>query len=175
MFEDLRAAFKDAVAASTSKYIPVQLMPRPAIEWLDRGIVEGFVPEGELQYHGRLRDIRELAREQAVEFFVDFRVERGNIFFADDWLHARDGYGEVLFHNVGVDFDISSGSYERIHGARARGRIADFDNASLELSISIDASTADAIRVWTGTPVGRRFATVQRRSSAAGTVFIEKE
>ena len=156
-FMYLRATFNDVIAANTGKYLPIQLLPEATTEWLDRGIVEGYVPAGELQFHGRLRDIRELAREQATEFFVDFRVEQASIFFAPGWLTAKNGYGRVLFHNVGLEFDLERASYERIDNLKVRGMIADFERASLDLAIGAEASTRDALRVWRNTPVGQRF------------------
>jgi uncharacterized protein (TIGR02099 family) len=156
-FMYLRAAFDDVIAASTSKYIPIRLLPTDVIEWLDRGIIEGYVSAGELQFHGRLGDIRELAREQAAELFVDFRVEQASIFFAPGWLPAKNGYGRILFHNVGVEFDLERVSYEYVDNIKASGKIADFDRASLDLAITAAASTRDALRVWRNTPVGQRF------------------
>jgi len=156
-FMYLRASFTDARASSTGKYIPVKLMPASTIEWLDRGIIGGHVPAGDLQFHGRLRDIRKLAREHAGEFFVDFNVRQADIFFAPGWLHARNGAGRVLFHNVGVEFDLEQASYENVNGIKVRGGIADFQHALLQLAIHVEASTSDAVRVWRDTPVGLRF------------------
>jgi uncharacterized protein (TIGR02099 family) len=156
-FMFMRAGFTDAQASSAGKYIPITLMPAATIEWLDRGIIGGTAPAGDLQYHGRLRHIERLEYNREGEFFVDFEVADADVFFAPGWLHAKNGHGRVLFHNLGVEFELDSASYERVDGIRASGRIADFAKASLELSIGADASTVDALRVWRGTPVGERF------------------
>ncbi|MDC1286559.1 YhdP family protein [Gammaproteobacteria bacterium] len=156
-FMYLRASFSDANASRTSKYLPVKLMSDKITEWLDRGIIDGFVPAGDLQFHGRLRDIRQLARERAVEFFVDFSVQRAEIFFAPGWLPAKNGKGQVLFHNVGVEFDLEHASYEHIDVIKVRGGIANFEHAVLDLAIQVEAPAEDAVRVWGDTPVGERF------------------
>ncbi|MCP4980930.1 MAG: TIGR02099 family protein [Gammaproteobacteria bacterium] len=156
-FMYLRANFRDANGASNGKYIPLKLMPQKTIDWLDRGIKEGHVPRGDLLFHGRLRDVRKHAEARSGELFVDFEVERGDVFFAPDWLNARNGNGRVLFHNVGVEFDLDSVSYEQIDKVRASGRIASFDEAVLELDIETKMPTSDAVRVWIDTPVGERF------------------
>lgn len=156
-FMYLRVAFRDAVASSTHKYIPVKMMPAKTIDWIDRGIIGGFVPRGDLQFHGRLQDVRKLNRAHAVELFVDFAVENADIFFAPGWLHARNGKGRVLFHNVGVEFDLEEASYEQIDGIKVQGGISDFERAALDLSIQAEAATGDAVRVWRDTPVGARF------------------
>jgi len=159
-FMFLRAAFKDVLAASTGKYLPVQLLPKNTLDWLQRGIIAGYVPGGELQYHGRLRDIRELARAQAAELFVDFRIERADVFFAPGWLPAKNGHGRILFHNVGFEFDLERASYERIDNIKVSGSIADFQHALLNLAITASAPARDALRVWGDTPVGLRFVDV---------------
>ncbi|MCG6890718.1 MAG: TIGR02099 family protein [Gammaproteobacteria bacterium] len=162
-FMYLRASFSDAIASRTGKYLPVKLMSAKITEWLDRGIIGGFVPAGDLQFHGRLRDIRKLARERAVEFFVDFGVRNAEIFFAPGWLHAKNGTGRILFHNVGVEFDLEQASFDNIHGLKVQGGIANFQQASLDLAIQADAATGDAVRVWRDTPVGARFRDVLDR------------
>jgi uncharacterized protein (TIGR02099 family) len=156
-FMYLRASFTDTHASSTGKYLPVKLIPTETLEWLDRGIIGGYVPAGDLQFHGRLQDIFKLAREHAGEFFVDFSVREADIFFAPGWLHARNGKGQILFHNAGMEFDLEQASYENINGIKVRGGIADFEHASLDLAIHAEAPTRDAVRVWRDTPVGERF------------------
>jgi uncharacterized protein (TIGR02099 family) len=156
-FMFLRASFDDVVVASTGKYLPIKLLPKATLEWLDRGIIGGYASAGEFQFHGRMRDIRQLAREQATELFVGFQVEQADIFFAPGWLPVKNGYGRIMFHNLGFDFDLERASYERIDNVKASGMIADFDHASLDLAITADASTRDALRVWRNTPVGQRF------------------
>jgi uncharacterized protein (TIGR02099 family) len=156
-FTFIRASFENARASSVSKYLPRKYLPAKVQQWLERGIKGGLVPAGELQYHGRLRDMRELERRQAVEFYVDFSVEDAEILFSPEWLPARGGHGHVLFHNVGVHFDLDSAAYDRIDNARVRGAIEDFRDPELQLHIETDSSTGDAVKSWIATPVGRDF------------------
>ena len=156
-FMYLRANFTDADASSAGKYMPIKLLPEKTLAWLDRGIKGGFAPAGDLQFHGRLSGFEKLQQEKSGEFFVDFNVEQADVFFAPGWLHARNGTGRVLFHNTGLEFDLDRASYENLDNARAQGSIADFNKAVLELGIQADSPTADAIRIWTDTPVGQRY------------------
>lgn len=159
-FMFLRANFTDAEASSAGKYLPIPLLPAKTTAWLDRGIIDGFAPAGDLQFHGRLRHISDFEYNREGEFFVDFEVERADVFFAPGWLHAKNGAGRVLFHNLGVEFDLDRVSYERLDAIQATGRIANFKEASLELSISAEAATGDALRIWSDTPVGERFSDI---------------
>ena len=167
-FMYLRANFIDADASSAGKYMPVKLLPAKTLQWLDRGIKGGHAPEGELQYHGRLIGFEKLAKERSGEFFVDFPVENAEVFFAPGWLNAKNGNGRVLFHNTGVEFELDQASYEKLDNARARGLIADFDRAVLELDIESDMSAADAVRIWIDSPVGQRYREVMSNVEGLG-------
>jgi uncharacterized protein (TIGR02099 family) len=156
-FVFMRANFTDTDASSTHKYLPLKALSAETLGWLRRGIKKGFVPRGDFQLHGRLRDVRELARERAGEFFVDFDVEDTNLFFAPGWLALRNGNGKMLFHNAGYAFDLDRVSYEKLDNVRASGVIADFDEAELALEIQAQVPTADAVRVWIGSPVGEEY------------------
>ena len=156
-FAFMRASFADANVSNTRNYLPLKIMPPATLAWLERGIKKGFVPRGDFQFHGRLRDIRELAKERSGELFVDFDVEESNIFFAPGWLALRNGNGRMLFHNAGFNFDLDRASYEKLDDVRASGTIADFDKAELLLEINAQAPAADTVRVWLGTPVGEEY------------------
>jgi uncharacterized protein (TIGR02099 family) len=156
-FAFMRASFTDTHVSSTRNYLPIKLLPPDTLEWLDDGLKKGFVPRGDFQFHGRLRDIRELAKERSGELFVDFDVENTNLFFAPGWLPLRNGNGRILFHNAGFNFVLDRASYEKLDNVRASGAIADFDKAELTLDINAQAATADTVRVWLGTPVGEEY------------------
>jgi len=156
-FVFMRANFTDTDASSTHKYLPLKALSAETLGWLRRGIKKGFVPRGDFQLHGRLRDVRELARDRAGEMFVDFDVEDTDLFFAPGWLALRNGNGKMLFHNAGFEFDLGRVSYENLDEVQATGIIADFDKAELALEIHTHVSTADAVRVWIGSPVGEDY------------------
>ena len=156
-FTFIRANFRDADGRSTSKYIPRNHMPLQAQAWLDRGIKNGFVPAGEMQFHGRLSDIRKLARERAGEFFVNFAVEDGDVYFSPGWLRAKNGRGRVLFHNVSMDIMLDQVSYDRIDNARARATVDNFAEPVLDLQIDADTPARLALDTWLDTPVGKQY------------------
>ena len=161
-FVFIRADFADARVSKVRNYLPLKILPPATLAWLERGLKKGLVPRGDFQFHGRLRDVRELAKQRAGELFVDFDVENTNLFFAPGWLALRNGNGSMLFHNAGLNFDLDRASYEKLDNVRARGAIADFDKAELLLEIDTQAAAADAVRVWLGTPVGEDYRSIVR-------------
>lgn len=156
-FAFIRAQFAEAQGSSTYKYLPVKKLPPRAYRWLEAGIKDGYVPRGDLQFHGRLRDLRKLTPQAAVEFVVDFDIERAHVFFRPGWLDARDGKGHVLFHNTSMLIDLEQVSYDSLRNARASAFIADFAKPELELDIRAEVPADEALEVWARTPVGERF------------------
>ena len=156
-FAYIRAGFSEGQGSSTSKYLPRKILPLKTQAWLDRGIKNGYVPAGEMLFHGRVRKIGELDRNRAGEFFVDFNVENADVFFAPEWLHARNGAGRVRFHNVGMEIDLERVSYDRLDNARARAVISNFAEPVLELVVDTDTSADQALRAFVDTPVGDRY------------------
>jgi len=156
-FAFVRASFADGDGRSTSKYIPRNLLPLKTQAWLDRGIKDGYVSSGEMQFHGRLRDIRELNREMAGEFFVDFALERGEVFFSPGWLNASNGSGRVLFHNVSMEIDLDRVRYDQLDNATARASIANLAEPLLEIKVETSTSASLAVDTWLNTPVGKRY------------------
>ncbi len=156
-FVFMRASFTDTDVSSTHKYLPLKALSAETLGWLQRAIKGGFVPRGDFQLHGRLRDARELARDRSGELFVDFDVEDTRLFFAPGWHALRNASGRMSFHNAGYEFDLGRVSYEKLDDVRASGVIANFDKAELALEINAQVSTADAVRVWIGSPVGEDY------------------
>jgi len=156
-FMYLRANFTDGHGSSTGKYLPVRILPEKTLAWLDRGIQDAYVPAGDMLFHGRVSDIKAHNRNKSGEFFVDFNVENADIFFSPGWLHAKNGTGRVVFHNDGLELDLDRVSYDQLDYARVQGGIANFKNAVLELAIKAKLPTADAVRIWIDTPVGKQY------------------
>ncbi len=156
-FTFVRANFNGRNADNQGRYLPVGIMPAKTVAWLDRGIRAGRVPRGDLQFHGRLRKISELANARAGEFFVDFEFEDAEVLFAPAWQPARNASGRGLFHNVGMTLEIDRASFDRVADADARASIADFQNAVLEVEAHARVAAGDAVATWLATPVGEGF------------------
>ncbi len=153
----LRAKFADAKGSSTSKYVPVKLMPKKAIDWVDRGIRAADVAAGDLLYHGRLTKINTLVKNRAGELVVDFGVKNAEVMFDPEWAIARNGEGRVVFHNLGVDVVLDRVSFDRIDNGRAHVSIANFRHLEILVDVDVNASTKAALQTWIKTPVSRRY------------------
>ncbi len=156
-FMFLRANFNGRNGENQGRYLPVGIMPAKAVAWLDRGIQGGRVPQGDLQFHGRLENIAKLARKRAGEFFVDFEFADAELLFEPGWQRVRNGAGRGLFHNVGMVIEADRFELDRIENGRARASIADFNEAVLEVEAEADVPAADAVATWLRSPAGEDF------------------
>ena len=163
-FMHLRARYSEGRGSSTSKYLPVKILPPKTLEWLDRGIIEGHVKRGDLLYHGRLKTIRQLHIERSGEFYAGFDIEDADIFFAPGWLHATNGNGRVVFHNESMDINLDRFSYDRLDNLKARVGIENLGQDSvLDITIEADMTTGLAFQTWVDTPVGERYRSIVNR------------
>ncbi|MCZ6723821.1 MAG: DUF3971 domain-containing protein [Gammaproteobacteria bacterium] len=159
----LRAKFANAIGSSTSKYVPVKLMPKKAVDWVDQGIRAADVAAGDLLYHGRLKHIKTLVKNRAGELVVDFGVENAEVMFDPKWAIARNGAGRVVFHNLGVDVALDTVSYDGIENGSANISIADFQHVEIKVDVDVDSSTKAAVQTWIKTPVGAKYESISKK------------
>ena len=156
-FMYLRAKFKDGKGSSTSKYLPFKILPEEATQWLDDGIVDAFVPSGDFIFHGRLQDIENYTDQMLGEFKITFAIEAAEVAFATDWPSAVEGVGNVAFHNMSMDIDLSSVRYQSIDKAIAKIQIKDYRDSELYVSASASSNLQPAFETWFSLPVGENF------------------
>ena len=150
----MRASFEDGVGGQKSKYLPVQLLPKPALNWVDEGIRSVDISDGGVMFHGRLQNIYKMHKERSGELYADFAVDNAEVMFDPDWEIARNGRGRMLFHNLGVDVKLDSIDYADIKNGRARISIPNFGNTVVLADINAGATTEKALGTWLASPVG---------------------
>jgi|GEM_PF-1017421 len=101
-FMSLRLSYRDGRVASTGKYLPVSIMPLETVKWLDRSIKGGAITQGGLLFHGRLRNLWYLEKEQAGVFHALFDIRDPEVDFLPHWPRAHRGQGQASFYNLGM-------------------------------------------------------------------------
>jgi len=168
----LRANLEDGDGSTTSKYLPTIIMPEKVVNWVDRSIKAVAVSDGGLLFHGRLENIQSLEQNKSGEMMVDFGIDKTLVQFDPDWAPARNGKGRVLFHNMGVQIDLDSVSFESIDDASATITIVDFEHTVVDINVTSKIATNTALQTWVGTPVGRKYASlVEKLHRPSGSVF----
>ena len=156
-FMSMRLEFDDGNASQKSKYLPVKLLPKSALDWIDNGIRSADISGGEVLFHGRLDNIEKLDRNQSGGLFVRFNVDNAEVMFEPDWLVASKGKGTLLFHNLGADIQIDSISYDQIENARASIQLPSFLNTVIIADIDAVGPVEKALPTWLDSPVGEDY------------------
>ena len=170
----LRAKLEDGDGSSTSKYLPVKIMPQQVVNWVDRSIKSVDVSDGSLLFHGRLEHIQSLEKNRSGQMMVEFGVDNTRIRFDPNWDSACNGKGRVLFHNIGVQIDLENVSYGSIDNASATISILDFKHTQVDVNLVTRTPTNTALQTWIGTPVGRKYTPLGRKLRNAGGAVIAR-
>ncbi len=173
-FMYLRASFDQGNAASKSKYLPVNLLPASALSWLDDGIKNGDVSEGNLLYHGRLKSIRTLDNERSGGLYIDFQVNNATLMFDPAWDTVREAKSTITFHNLSFLADISNASFGQIDDAYGQVLIADLSNLTINLNLHANTEISKALPTWLALPISTPFRQVASNfKNPSGQVQVE--
>ncbi len=152
-FMGLRAHYQDGKGSSTSRYLPVTLIPEQTLAWLDSSIKDAHVTGGELLFHGRLQNLSVLQQHQAGEFHALFNAENPKIDIYDGWPSVSGGKGVVSFHNTSMDIKMSQARFATTEVDQAEVSIPDLMNAELFIHAKSDASADDLLDTLSALPV----------------------
>lgn len=152
---DLYAAVGHGDVPAAKLFWPVNVMPRPAVEWLDRALQGGRVVDGRAVIRGDLAEwpfSTYGGRFEAIAEIADAQLQ-----YLSDWPRV-DGLGAVArFVNDGMEATATAGHSLGAAIGQAEARIADFDDAVLELSAAGRGSGRNLLGFLRATPVGARF------------------
>ncbi len=106
---DLQANAQNVNAKSKSLYLPVGIMPKEVVSWLDSSIVGGQVPSGSLILRGRLHDFP-YDKGQGL-FDIRFHLVNGVLDYAAGWPRVQSLEADVEFKNQGLSVVVQRGAY----------------------------------------------------------------
>ena len=114
-FLDLEAGFDQVDAKAVSRYLPVGVLRKPLIDWLDNAFVSGSVPHGGLLLRGPIQ--RFPFRDGSGVFETLFHTKDVVLSYHRDWpvIHSDDV--EVRFFQTGMTVN---GSDAEIMGSRIK-------------------------------------------------------
>jgi len=103
-FLDLQTGFAIADVSLAARYLPVTIMDKDVVAWLDRAFVAGRIPDGGLLVHGTLADFP-YTEGQGV-FEVLFDAEQVELGFNPEWPHLSDLAAEVRFFSESLAVNV---------------------------------------------------------------------
>ncbi len=135
--------FKDGRAAATPAYLPVKIMSRNSVDWLNRAFLGGRVTRGSVLVHGRLD--RSLMREEQGRFEVRFDANDVTLDYQEGWPKLTAVRGDALFTGRGMEINAADGRFYSSRVNNTKVEIPEFDKPVLKVEGSVQASAADAL------------------------------
>lgn len=146
LFLDLHARLQgaDGNVASTSRYLPVGIMPAGLVEWLERSVLSGTVTQADVDLHGFAPDFP--FDQGNGRFEVVAQLQDAELNYWPGWPALRRLDGHLHFYGRSMD----------IHAER--GRIADAEVEDVAARIAV---------------LGRTSLVIDGRVTADGAVYLD--
>ncbi len=170
---DLQTDFREGDASTTSRYLPVTIMPDAVVEWLDRSLVSGDVTSGSCIFQGPVRDFP-FEDNNRGRFEVLFGVENMILDYWPQWPRSEDLTAEVRFLNNRFDTWVESGKILSSDLHNIHGRIEHLAQASpFLLSGRVTGPLHDELRILSESPLAERFRTLATAVKADGDANLQ--
>ena len=138
-------------AGEAHRYLPHELLPSGALEWLNRAFVAGHVPHADAIFDGPVR--RFPFRDGGGLFLIRFRVDHMTLDYREGWPRIENLAGQAEFRNQGMDVKISGADIGEIKVDSAQARFADFGNGELDVHAAAHGDASAGVHYLAATPL----------------------
>jgi uncharacterized protein (TIGR02099 family) len=140
-------------------------------DWLDRAIVGGRVPHGQLEIHGPLADFP-FGQRKTGAWKLDLDVINGNLAYLPDWPSVEQIKAHLTFAGAGLDIQAENGSVLGNHVDKASARFADLSTGLLQVDASVSGETARFYDFLRNSPLKKTLAGLVDNTSASGPAQV---
>ncbi len=112
VFMDLQSSFSGKDATEVTHYLPVGIMDKGVIDWLDSAFVSGSLTNGGVLVYGNLIDFPFTTAPGVFEGV--FNGEQFDLSYAPEWPHITGMNAEVRFSQGGLKVDVLQGTSEKV-------------------------------------------------------------
>jgi uncharacterized protein (TIGR02099 family) len=168
VFMDLQTDYRDGDGSTTSRYLPVSIMPKDVVSWVDRSIVSGQVVDGSVLVRGPLRDFP-FEKTPSGRFEVFFRTDDLVLDYWPEWPRLEKLKARVRFLGNRLDVWVEDGQIYDSRLAGAHGRIRELSLTSpFELDGMVEGPFGDTLRLLTESPLKEDFGKMVSGIKGAG-------
>ncbi len=165
---DMQATATELVAASTPRYLPVGIMHKDVIKWLDAAFLAGNVTSAQAVLRGPLDKFP--FRKQEGDFLVTAQLEGVALHYQEGWKPATEMNVTAEFHNAGFKASASAG---RLHGLivdQVDGSMKDYLDSELLIKGTVHGGVSQGLSFVQQSPVGPAIGELFQRASAKGVL-----
>jgi len=131
IISDLKTGFSSGDMSKAPSVLPVGIMSKSLVDWLDHAFISGRIPKGEFQLKGNLAKFPFV--DGSGLFSVLFEAEQLNLLFHPDWPILENLRGSVLFTKNTMLIKLAEGSSDQIKIKQADISIPNLDGNSVLL------------------------------------------
>ncbi|MEI6066466.1 MAG: YhdP family protein [Methylococcaceae bacterium] len=126
-FMDMQMAFRFDDVSKTSHYLPISLMGKVTVDWLDHAFISGRVPKGGMLFYGHLSDFPFIGGQGVFETLFD--IDQTELNYNSEWPHLTDLSGEVSFLQGGLQVNLHKALSQKVKINQARVTIPSLDKS----------------------------------------------
>ena len=166
-FMDLQTDFQNGVATAVPKYLPVGIMGKKTVAWLDRAFLGGRVPSGSFIYRGDAAGFP--YRDHTGVFQVLFDAEDVTLDYAPDWPHLTGIAGQIEFKNEGLFIRGHQGQIGGNQITSAEVTIPDLQHSDhLEIKGRVEDDVSGLYRFFRQSPIRESIHALLEQSEITG-------
>ena len=171
-FIDLQTNFSSANSQFTSLYLPVGIMGKELVKWLDQAFINGAVNGGGVLLKGLLSDFP--FRQKTGVFQVLFETEDIRLHYQDKWPDLMGVSAEVEFKNEGMQIVAHKGEIAGNKMHQVVVAIEDFKSDHyLHVSGQINDDLKGLYAFFKQSPISQRVSTLLAHSSISGPSEVD--
>ncbi len=151
MFLDLQIHANKVNSANKNRYLPVHIMDKDLVAWLEKADMQGTVNSTDVVFHGRVDRFPYV--KPSGQFMVEFSSDDLAIEYLPGWPGIRQAAVSAHFDSRGVRIDIRKGKILQTRLTPSRVRIADYTNPVLDIEGQASGPLGDVFHFVSHSPV----------------------
>lgn len=170
-FIDLRAQVTNGSSDQISRYLPVTILPKSVLDWLDGAGIHGRVPRADVMLFGRLDEFP--YTENNGLFLVQADFTDTGLDYRADWPPVEAASGQLRFIGRSMGIRIDSG---QIHGAdiqHANARIDQLGQDPLLIDGQVQGGGQQLLGFLSDSPLGGKLREQLASMRLSGTHQVE--
>ncbi len=163
---DIQTDFYNAAIKHTHKYLPVGIMSKGLVSWLDSAVTNGYVPSGQFILNGDLNDFP--YRENKGVFQVLFSAKNFDMKYLDDWPLLKNTSAKLKFNSMSLDVTDVKSTTQNASLYAGSARIKNLADAYIKVIANVRGSNEDIQSYIWNSPLDKKLGDTMRLFQLGG-------
>ncbi|MEF3075074.1 YhdP family protein [Methylobacter sp. Wu1] len=167
VFMDLQSAFVGHDISQAKHYLPVGIMGKSVVDWLDHAFIGGRIKKGGMLFYGNPGDFP--FKDGSGVFETLFEAEQAELAYHPEWPHITDMAADVLFLKDGLLVDVKQGRSDKASIKQAQVAISSMQEIDyLQIKGQVAGEIGQILGFMQQTPLHSTFDALQDVITPAG-------